>query len=330
MYSRNEALETDYDRKNFIGNIFETKNYGGIMVIGVHAMVGRNRRYIVEFLNDRHQQLASKSQILYGQIKNNSLLHSKIGKIYDTYKSGKCTILEVYKQKKGKRQIARVKFLDTGHEQNYSVGDIERGSILDPYAKFIYGVGYYGELSFNPKNNKDIYTRWYEMIKRVYKDGGHTNYKEVSVCERWHCLKNFYEDFKELEGYDNLINFPNIKFHIDKDIFGNGKLYSKDNCILIPHDLNNIFVTEVSTNSSGYTGVSYEKNSGKYQVIIVTGGKRKFLGYVSDLVAGYKKYAKAKLRYCDEILSKYNFIEDETKQRIRKSLEERLARRLNT
>ncbi len=324
IYSRNEVLETEYDKKKIVGNIFKTKNYGGILIIGVHALVGRNRRYIIEFLNNGHQQLASKSQILNGEIKNNGLPHSKVGKIYGTYKSGECIILEVYKGGKGKRQIARVKFLDTGHEQNYSVTDIERGSVFDPYAKFIYGVGYYGELCFNPKKNKEVYSRWYGIIMRVYKNGGHINYKNVSVCERWHCLKNFYEDFSSIEGYENFLNYPNIDFHIDKDIIGDKKTYSKESCIFIPQDINTLFCYEQCGNKTGYPGVSYETNRGMYNVVLSIGGKSKSLGRTSNPEEGYKLYMKRKMEYCDEVLSKYDFIGVDMKNKIKNSLKTKL------
>jgi len=116
---------------------------------------------------------------------------------------------------------------------------------------------------------------------------------------------------------------------MDKDIFGDKKTYSKVNCVLIPHDINMLFAFEQHNNTSGYTGVSYEKESGKYQIGLNMYGKRRYVGHASDPIEGYKLYIQAKLNYCDEVLSKYDFIGNETKQKIKNSLEQKLMEPLN-
>jgi len=210
-FLRDKSLETQYDKDNFIGKIFQTNNYGKVKIIGIHSKVGCNRKYIVEFLDNGHQQLTYKSMILKGDIKNNSLKHPKIGKIYSTTRCGDCMVLEVYSEKKvqgekTKRMTAKIRFLNTGYEGVYILMNIVRGEVEDPYARIIYGVGYHGKLSFKTKDEEPIYRRWHDMIERVYKNGGHINYTDVVVCDRWHCLQNFYEDFFELRGYDNFID----------------------------------------------------------------------------------------------------------------------------
>lgn len=329
MYQRNEDLETKYDKENFVGKIFESKKCGKFCVIGVHDLVKKNRRYIVEFLNSNHQQLSYKSGILSKGIEDDSLEHPKVGNTYKTQKCGDCIVLEVYAGEKGKRQKAKVKFLNTGYEGIYFLCNIERGEVQDPFNKFVYGVGYLGILSFNPKDYITIYRRWYDMIERVYKEGGHINYKNVSVCNDWHCLQNFYEDFSNIEGYEYFSKFKDIDFDIDKDIIGDGITYSLENCLLIPHDINMLFAYEQENNTSGYAGVSYESGRGLYQVGLSIDGKRKFLGRVSSPEEGYKIYIKAKLNYCDEILSKYDFIKNDMVNKIKNSLERKLVEVLN-
>lgn len=73
------------------------------------------------------------------------------------------------------------------------------------------------------------------MLERCYTDNEERKvrwYSEVEVCDRWKHFSNFLEDIKELEGYDLYVENPH-KYSLDKDIIGNGKLYSKDTCMFV-------------------------------------------------------------------------------------------------
>ena len=74
------------------------------------------------------------------------------------------------------------------------------------------------------------------MLERCY-NSNVKNYKDyggrgVRVCERWKHFKNFEKDAKELPGYDEYINSKTpFEYSLDKDIRGNGIIYSKENCM---------------------------------------------------------------------------------------------------
>ena len=92
------------------------------------------------------------------------------------------------------------------------------------------------------KNNKRVYSLWFDMLRRCYDEEqlqrtkGKT-YKDCSVCERWFYLSNFYEDIQKLPGYSEWMK--NGKMSIDKDLFSRGeKQYSPKTCCFIPMSVN--------------------------------------------------------------------------------------------
>lgn len=89
----------------------------------------------------------------------------------------------------------------------------------------------------NSKSNVDIPHKvkqlWRNMLNRCYNEntqkykyyGG----KGVRVSNDWLRLENFYNDIQLLDNYDIWLN--NDRYSLDKDIKGNGLLYSKEYCI---------------------------------------------------------------------------------------------------
>ena len=87
------------------------------------------------------------------------------------------------------------------------------------------------------KWNKLVYSKWYNMLKRVYSENFHKNNKTYllsSIKLDWHWLSKFVEDFKKIDGYDEE-KFLNNELELDKDIKSNGenKEYSLENCMLV-------------------------------------------------------------------------------------------------
>lgn len=84
--------------------------------------------------------------------------------------------------------------------------------------------------------NHKLFTVWWNMKQRCY-DPKQTNYKNyggrgVKVCDEW------ISDFKAF--YDWAINNGwKYGLHIDKDIIGDGKLYSPDTCCFVTRKENN-------------------------------------------------------------------------------------------
>lgn len=92
------------------------------------------------------------------------------------------------------------------------------------------------------RDNKRVYGLWFDMLRRCYdneqlqRTRGKT-YKDCSVCERWFCLSNFYEDIQKLPGYCEWKK--NGKMSIDKDLFSSEKKeYSPHTCCFVPMAVN--------------------------------------------------------------------------------------------
>ena len=134
----------------------------------------------------------------------------------------------------------RVRFLQTGHIDEFRKDAIERGEIRDKYAATLCGVGIIGNVKTRGKN-KNLYTVWHNMIRRCY--APHDNpayYNKVTVCERWLTFEYFLADAKQLFGWDEEW-FAEGKLALDKDILQSRvkeKVYSPETCIWVSKQTN--------------------------------------------------------------------------------------------
>lgn len=120
------------------------------------------------------------------------------------------------------------------------------------------------------------YKRWKDMIKRCYSKAFHKSrptYKDVNVCEEWKTFSNFraWMENQDWEGKQ-----------LDKDIFGNGKIYSPESCIFITLSLN-VFVEWTTSSRDLPRGVSWCKKKGKYRSYGRENGKTKYLGQSDNI-----------------------------------------------
>lgn len=162
----------------------------------------------------------------------------------------------------------KIKFLGYEGELTISEGSIQNKRFKNPYVPSVFGVGYLGIGEYSTRlNNQPIqrYNIWKHMMERSYDPKYHERfptYKNVTTCKEWHNYQNFSKWFDE-----NYIK----DFHLDKDLLQEeieNKIYSPETCIFIPDFLNYFIKSIFSTNTSGYTGVTYDKPSGKWMVTI--------------------------------------------------------------
>lgn len=94
----------------------------------------------------------------------------------------------------------------------------------------------------DPILNKSMYKRWSGMLARCYDPDNHRynayGAKGVRVCDRWLRFDYFLEDIVNLPGYQEMINNPNRKYQLDKDILQqnvptNQKVYSPETCMFV-------------------------------------------------------------------------------------------------
>lgn len=132
---------------------------------------------------------------------------------------------------------------------------LRRGILKNPYARLLFGVGYHGigeyKSKYGPTSeghaNLPVYQAWTNMLSRCYNpDYNHRiSYDGCSVHPDWHCYQAF------AEWYINELKYTGWegRNYLDKDILGDGTLYSKDTCCLVPMLIN---VSITSTQSGKY------------------------------------------------------------------------------
>lgn len=185
--------------------------------------------------------------------------------------------------------------------------------------KLIYGVGVndapYATEPDKTVNGRTINSRkcpyfvlWKAMLRRCYASSVNDNptYVGCTVDERWHSFMSFrtwMESQKQhtlwLEESDSPVNERKIKFQLDKDLLGNGKLYSPDTCVLIPSTLNSVLSHQKDSTKNLPLGVSWVESRLKYRAYIMIENKYKSLGYYDNATLAHLAWQNAK---CSNIL----------------------------
>ena len=218
----------------------------------------------------------------------------EIGKMY---KSRFCGDFKVLKEDgyRGSTKCYIVEFLLTKYKTSARADHIRKGDVGDPYYPKIYGVGYLGA-KYGTKIDSSMRGRWERMISRCYNLNDVHYYAYggagVTVCERWHCYVNFVEDCKQLPGYNNMIDNPHIKYHLDKDILQQGvptnqKVYSPTTCMFVParENISQLSIDYKNEYQNSYHNV-YKNEHDKYLVNIKVNNIVHRLGrYENEIVA---------------------------------------------
>lgn len=108
----------------------------------------------------------------------------------------------------------------------------------------IFGVGYNSKGKYrayeNGKRTK-CYDAWHNMMRRCYSPKFHEKqptYIGCEVVEKWHDYQVFAEWY-----HNNYYEVGNEVMCLDKDILVKGnKIYSPDDCVFAPNNINMLFV----------------------------------------------------------------------------------------
>ena len=216
-------------------------------------------------------------------------------------------------------------------EHRYKVhtqyGHFKNGQCKNPFFASTYGHGYLGvDKNGNVPNTAELkdgklcatqeYHKWKNMLQRCfdnkYKEKRPT-YEGVTCCERWLCFANFLEDFAILKNEYNWDD--DIKLNLDKDILNkNNKIYSLENCVLVPDWINLLFTKNDAVRGDCPIGVSYHKGAKKYQARCRINGKQTRLGYYNTIEEAFNAYKIAKKqeikRIADDCVSKGYITQD--------------------
>ncbi|MCS2164614.1 hypothetical protein [Scandinavium manionii] len=122
-----------------------------------------------------------------------------------------------------------------------------------------------------------------------------STYSNVSICSEWmNNRRSFIQWYK-----DNYVE----NWQVDKDIMGDGTLYSPGTCIMVPPEVNLLF--RDSTNGTGYKGV-YPNGSGMYYARIRKHSVLETIGTYSTAEEAHQEYLSERAIILHELAEKYS------------------------
>ena len=159
-----------------------------------------------------------------------------------------------------------------------------RENMIYENKKLVFGVGHndmpHGQASVG---GKKYYTTWTNMLKRCYKEN-----LGAKVCDEWLTFSNF-KAWMEKQDWEGK--------HLDKDLLGDGTLYSPETCCFLPPKINSFLVgkrEQVGKKS---------KYNGKYDVTCSDPIENKcvFLGSFHKYADAYKVWKEHKFLVANKL-----------------------------
>lgn len=198
--------------------------------------------------------------------------------------------------------------------------------------KLVYGVGindadYVVQLKeelpeLNGKRKRKVlwicpfYQRWQNMLKRCYskvEQAVHPTYKGCTVCTEWLTF-SIFKSWMETQDWEDK--------HLDKDLLGEGDLYSPETCCFILGEVNKLLCDSARIRGSYMVGVSFDKRRNLYYAQMgnaVRVPKGRFIGYFPTELEAHKAWQAKKHEYACQLAD----LQDDP--RVAKALRERYA-----
>lgn len=143
------------------------------------------------------------------------------------------------------------------------------------------------------------YKLWINMLNRCYGDiKENPSYENCQVSEEFLILSNFV-------SWVNSIGRPEQGWCLDKDLLGDGKIYSKETCCFLP-SIVNLLIKRSSDSGLGLPkGVSQQPGSGRFKASRSKYGKVKIIGTYATPEEAYEAYIKETETYAKELANTY-------------------------
>lgn len=176
---------------------------------------------------------------------------------------------------------------------NYA--NFSKGLVKNPYSPSVYGVGINGTKypMFINKILVKEYSTWLHVIERCFsqkRKKSNPTYQDIKCCDEWLLYENFYEWLHKQENFHKWLTHE--KWEIDKDILVKGnKTYSPKTCVLVPHNVNCLFLKCNAARNNLPIGI--EKVKDKFAVYCnnsFENSRKKHIGTFSDKETAFKAY----------------------------------------
>lgn len=169
--------------------------------------------------------------------------------------------------------------------------------------KLVQGVGI-NDRSYrawiNGKSVKE-YMLWTGMLERCYStkyQEGEPTYIGCTVSDMFKHYKYFFE------WCQNQIGFNIAEYQLDKDLLlKHNKIYSEDNCVFIPKNINVLLIKSNATRGALPLGVTFKDN--KFRSRCSVNGKEKHLGTFNTPELAFQAYKEFKEAHIKELAEKY-------------------------
>jgi hypothetical protein len=161
----------------------------------------------------------------------------------------------------------------------------------------VYGIGIYKKGKFSSKDKS--YKTWKNILQRCYDSKLHLKYptyKGCKICDEWVYFQSFAQ--WHFEHYATGLQ-------IDKDILGNGKIYSPETCCFVPNKINNLFQKNEKRQNGFPIGVTKVGKRFRARFNIDTKHK-KHIGYFGSFEAAFSAVRQEKINYSKKIMSELN------------------------
>lgn len=194
--------------------------------------------------------------------------------------------------------------VDGKHRVTVSLSNLRKGRIKNPFHPSHSGVGYIGvgahSGTINGRETRE-YQTWSGILGRCYAPStqrARSAYAGCTVHDDWHCYQDFAEWMSahpfSLPGYD-----------IDKDILIPGnKMYSKETCLFVPQEINNLFINS-GPSASGLPRGVVRHSGGRFRAQISESRKKVHIGIFSTPEESFLAYKKAKEAHVKAVAKKY-------------------------
>lgn len=196
--------------------------------------------------------------------------------------------------------------------ENQTVNKNTRIKIRKP----LYGVGINDSDYVTQPGDRNlrcpIFDRWHSMMRRCYSENSksrNVTYDGVEVCKDWHTYSNFYNWMvgQQWEGKA-----------LDKDLLGNGKLYSAETCCFLPSEINSFISAKTAHDTIlGARLKFYDGRENPYIAQAFVDGKKKHLGVYSNPLSAHKAWQEATVRELDRLVIKW---QDQLSDRVLEAL----------